>query len=142
MIICAVERRASLFKERAERVAFPDGIARHAHVTPPASAGGDSALGDNQRHVPGDAIVTPYFQDVLHDSRFHVKRVPVVRWSEAIDEERIVFEGHEREVLKMSVGLQVIDESAHPGSPALVVHPKGDVFIDAFENRAAQFGRQ
>src|SRR6516225_3411825 len=105
---------------------------------PSSSAGCDSALRDNQRNVFGDAILTPHLQDVLHDSRFQVKRVPVVRWSEAIDEERIVFEGHEREILKMSMGLQVIDESAQPGSPALVVRPKGDVFIDAFENRATQ----
>src|SRR5262245_19214970 len=38
----------------------------------------------------------------------------------------------------MSMGLQVIDESAHPGSPALVVCPEGDVFIDALENRTAR----
>ena len=40
----------------------------------------------------------------------------------------------------MPVGFQVIDESRHPGSAALVVRPKGDVFINAFENRTAQFG--
>src|SRR6516225_7506590 len=40
----------------------------------------------------------------------------------------------------MTVGFQVIDESFQPGSASLLVCPKGDVFIDAFENWTAQLG--
>src|ERR1700683_1036515 len=40
----------------------------------------------------------------------------------------------------MSVGLEVIDKSLHPGSASLIVRPQGDVLVDAFENRAAQPG--
>ena len=42
-----VERLAALFKERTERVAFPDGAARHTQVALAASSGRDSALGNN-----------------------------------------------------------------------------------------------
>ena len=40
----------------------------------------------------------------------------------------------------MTMGFQVIDESLHPGSAALLVRPERDVFIHAFKNRAAQLG--
>ena len=51
---------------------------------------------------------------MLHNSRFDIESVPVVWRAGPVDHERVVLERHEGEVLEMAVGLQVINESAHP----------------------------
>src|SRR5439155_2726859 len=53
--------------------------------------------------------------------------------------EGIVLEGDEGQVGNPSVRLQVVDEAAHPGGPALLVGPYLDVFADALEDGPAKF---
>ncbi len=93
------------------------------------------AFRNHERNIRRYAIVSRDLENVLHQLRLRVQRLP----GDGARLERIVFEGNEGQVAEASAGFQVGDESSHPGSAAPCIGPDVDVFVHTLKNRPAQF---
>src|ERR1700677_3947516 len=124
---------AAALKKGADLAGEPQSRENRAHRT--GESGGQMVLRDHERDVLGYPVVSPDLQDMFRQLRFFVERLP----GDSARLVGIVFERDECQILQVTVRFQVGDEASHPRLSALVVGPDGDVFVDAFENGAAEF---
>src|SRR5271156_4645188 len=92
-------------------------------------------LAHDERNILGHAVIPPYLENMLHQLRLSVKRLP----RNIAGLKGIVLKRNESQILQVAAALQILDEPAHPGGAALCIGPYADVFVHAFKDRSAKF---
>src|SRR5437867_7639195 len=91
-------------------------------------------LGHHQRDILRHAVVAPHLQDVLHQPRLAVERLP----GDVAGLEGIMLERNEGQVGEPTVRLQVVDKAAHPRGAAARVRPQPNVFVDTLDRKSTR----
>src|SRR6516164_9170964 len=103
-----MEESASALEKRPDVIGQPQPAEDRAHGA--GEVRRQVAFGHHQRNIFRHAVISPYFEDVLHQLRLLIEALPrYLTWLE-----RIVLKRDKREVRKASVLLQVRDEASHP----------------------------